>query len=296
MAHPVAKALTGFFIVAVLSVVAAVVLTLSQSSPALAPLPQPNGYHDFVKAGEMVTDDSSYYGTMNQQELRAFVKKNAEALKLARAGLGHKCRAPLDFSATSTTNLHNRAVIKRLAFGLTAEARLAEMENRLADAVEAYLAVIRLGCAMSQGGLPIDSLTGIGVAAIVTAPLEKLAQTVDAKQCREAASALESCEAQREPIETIWARERAWARRAYGVKGRIMRLVMFRTLKQSEKRVNAKLKTHQTRIQALLIQLAARAYELEKGERPKSLADLVPAYLKANPHDPLTGTNMAYHP
>jgi hypothetical protein len=60
--------------------------------------------------------------------------------------------------------------------------------------------------------------------------------------------------------------------------------------------VNAKLKTHQTRIQALLIQLAARAYELEKGERPKSLADLVPAYLKAIPHDPLTGTNMAYHP
>jgi hypothetical protein len=35
---------------------------------------------------------------------------------------------------------------------------------------------------------------------------------------------------------------------------------------------------------------------LEKGERPKSLAALVPAYLKSIPQDPLTGTNMAYHP
>jgi len=44
----------------------------------------------------------------------------------------------------------------------------------------------------------------------------------------------------------------------------------------------------------LLLQLAAHAYELEKGKRPKSLADLVPAYLKAISQDPLTGTNMAY--
>ena len=40
------------------------------------------------------------------------------------------------------------------------------------------------------------------------------------------------------------------------------------------------------------LELAARAYELEEGERPKSIADLVPAYLKAVPQDPLTGTNM----
>jgi hypothetical protein len=46
----------------------------------------------------------------------------------------------------------------------------------------------------------------------------------------------------------------------------------------------------------LLVQLAARAYELENGKRPKSLADLVPAYLKTIPQDPGTGTNIAYSP
>ncbi len=43
-----------------------------------------------------------------------------------------------------------------------------------------------------------------------------------------------------------------------------------------------------------MIQLASRAYALEEGAPPKTLADLVPAYLKAIPQDPFTGTNMAY--
>jgi hypothetical protein len=46
----------------------------------------------------------------------------------------------------------------------------------------------------------------------------------------------------------------------------------------------------------MTVDLAARAYELERGTPPKSFADLVPAYLKAVPHDPLTGTNLAYSP
>ena len=58
MAHPVAKLLTGFFIVAVLLVVAAAVFTFSQPAPPPRPLPQPNGYDDFVKAGEMITNNA----------------------------------------------------------------------------------------------------------------------------------------------------------------------------------------------------------------------------------------------
>jgi hypothetical protein len=126
--------------------------------------------------------------------------------------------------------------------------------------------------------------------------MQKLAPSLDAKQCRQAAVALESCEARRESTDATMQQERAWARRAYGLHGQIARLVMFQSLKQTEQRWAAKVKAQQTRTRSLLIQLAARAYELEKGERPKSLADLVPAYLKTIPQDPLTGTNMAYYP
>jgi hypothetical protein len=122
--------------------------------------------------------------------------------------------------------------------------------------------------------------------------MQRLTPTLDAKQCCEAAAALESCEARRESTDTIRRQERAWARRIWGFKGQIARLFQFRVLKQIEQKWVSKAKAQQTRTQLLLVQLAARAYELEEGERPKSIADLVPAYLKAVPQDPLTGTNM----
>ena len=294
MRPPVAKVLIGFFVVAVLLVVAASVFTFSQPAPPPPPLPQPNGYDDFVKAGGMVTDNAFDYRTMSQEELRAFVTKNAEALKLVRTGLRRECRVPLDYSATNPTNIRNLSIIKRLDFAVMAEGKLAELENRPADAAEAYLAVIRLGVAISQGGLIIDSLVAIAIESIGTSGMQRLTPTLDAKQCREAAAALESCEARREPMDAIVRQERAWARRIWGFKGQIARMFTFKTLRRIEQKWVSKANAQQTRTRLLLIQFAARAYELEKGERPKSLADLVPAYLKAIPQDPLTRTNMVF--
>ena len=174
MRHPVAKVLIGFFIVAVLLVVAAVIFTFSQPAAPQTPLPQPNGYDDFVKAGGMVSDNASDYVTMSEEELRAFVKKNAEALKLARIGLGRECRVPLDYSPTNGVILSHLATLKRLGQTLTSEGRLAELENRPADAAEAYLAVIHLGHAMCQGGLIIDSLVGLAIESMGTAGLDKV--------------------------------------------------------------------------------------------------------------------------
>ena len=52
----------------------------------------------------------------------------------------------------------------------------------------------------------------------------------------------------------------------------------------------------QSQTRQLIIDLAARAYELDKGHRPTSVTDLVPDYLKAIPQDPFSGTNMVYSP
>jgi hypothetical protein len=291
MKQPVAKLLIGFSIVAALLVGVAVILTLSQ--PAPPPLPKPNGYDDFVKAGRMVTDDYADYGKMSEEGLRAFVKKNAEALKLARAGLGRECRVPLDYSVT---NAHwvDLPLFKRLAHTFTAEGGLAELENRPGDAAESYLDTVRLGHASARGGVMIDSLVGLAVESIGIAPLEKLTPNLDARQCREVASALETAESDRESADTILKEEHAWAWHTFGLKEQIARLLMFMELHQNEQKCASRIQRQQTRTRLLLIQLAARAYELEKGEPPKNLADLVPAYLKAIPRDPLTGTNMAY--
>jgi hypothetical protein len=294
MASRAAKLLTGFFIVAVLLVVATLVITRNQPPPVGPPLPKPNGYDDLVQAGRMVADNTSDFSTISEADLRALVTKNSEAVKLARTGLTRQCQVPLDMSAPNPTYFTNLAVLKRLAQAMTAEGRLAELDNRPVEAAESYLGVIRLGYAISQGGLLIDSLVGIAVEAIGTVNMEKLTPRLDAKQCREASTVLESCQGQREPMQAIVAREHAWGRRAYGLKGQLARLVNYRSMKMSEQKIVSKLVTQQTREQVLLIQLASRAYELEKGERPKTLVQLVPAYLKAIPQNPITGTNMAF--
>ena len=39
--------------------------------PPVAPLPNPNGYDDLVKAGQMITGDPGNYNQLNEQQLRA---------------------------------------------------------------------------------------------------------------------------------------------------------------------------------------------------------------------------------
>ncbi len=67
MATRAVKLLTGFFIAAVLLVVAALVFTLAQPAPAPPPLPKPNGYDDLVRAGGMVADKTSDFETMSEE-------------------------------------------------------------------------------------------------------------------------------------------------------------------------------------------------------------------------------------
>src|SRR5712671_2490040 len=93
----------GVIVMVVAIGVVATVLTLLWRQTATLPpriaLPDPNGYADFVRAGQIATTTTSDYRTMSQEELRAFLARNAEALQLVRAGLGKECRVPMKFSA-----------------------------------------------------------------------------------------------------------------------------------------------------------------------------------------------------
>ena len=100
-------------------------------------------------------------------------------------------------------------------------------------------------------------------------------------------------EAKAESGAEVVQQERSWSRRTFGWRGRFSALVMRGSLRQSEQKMIAKLQAQQKAERFLLIGLAARAYESEKGQRPKIVGDLVPGYLKSVPQDPLTGASMA---
>src|SRR5689334_22743996 len=110
------------------------------------PLPNPNGYDDFVKAGQTLVGDPGGYGTMTQGELRSLVATNATTLTLLRQGLTRHCRVALDFSTNYLgIRMPEYMATKKLVQLLVADGRLAEFEHRTNDAAKVYLQAIRFG-------------------------------------------------------------------------------------------------------------------------------------------------------
>jgi hypothetical protein len=266
--------------------------------PPFASLPNSNGYDDLVKAGETVSSNSWNLEEMNEEQLRETVSANAEALSLARAAFSNQCRVPLQFSKGYLANhIQDLIALRNLAQAFSTEAKLAEKEDRFSDAAKSYLDVIYLGNESGRGGIVVDEMVGIAIRSPGTDQLQKHVNHLDAKSCRETAATLEMLEAQRQSWADTLQQENAWERRTFSN----LRILVFKLLFHSTKERNYQrcvdtIKSTQIKQGQLLIDLAARAYELDKGHRPASLTDLVPEYLKAVPQDPFTGTNMVYSP
>jgi len=298
------------WLIGVLSVpVAAIIVATSllifkdtQPLPPIQPLPNPNSYDEFVKAGEMVSANyaagDENWDKMNLEELRKLVAKNSDALQLARASLQEDCAVPLQFSRDWVSrHLPELADYKRLAQAFVAEGMLAGMENRPGDAVKSYLDTIRLGHKSFHGGVLIDQLVGTAIEAMGVSHLQKLVDHLDAKTCHETAATLETLDAQRQTWNEVVQQGSAWERRAYpGIKYRWTELVRSLSSKKSHQAAERKFNKQQLMTRQLLVDLAARAYQLENGHRPASVADLVPDYLKVVPKDPVSGTNLVLTP
>jgi hypothetical protein len=283
------KAIIGVGIVALL---ATFVALLGQKSLPPPVFPSPNGYADFMKAGEMVSA-----GNAPDRRTATQNEDNRDALQLVRTGLTKQSRVTTEYTPVYlTSHMPELARFKGLALALVAEGKLAELENRTGDAARIYLDTIRFAHESVRGGLHIDGLVGMACEAIGITPLETLSTTLDAKQCRELLPTLELIDANRESFAEVMKQEKTWGRRAFGWRGRIQVLVLriFRRnlLTPALQKSEAKFQTMDTRRRRLLINLASRAYELEKGKRPATFAELVPEYLKAIPLDPVTGAPM----
>jgi hypothetical protein len=265
--------------------------------PPIPPLPNPNGYEDLVKAGNMVSNDFDNYDGFSSANLRELINEHAEVLQTAESGLQQKCRVPLDYSPDPSAFQDRLAALKRLAHAFVAEGRLAEMENRPGDAARFYLDTIHLGNESSRGGALIDQLVGTAIEAVGVANLQKAVGQLDAKTCCETAVTLETLDAQRQTWDDVMQQERDWSRRTFtGIRYELVRLMDRHSLEKIFQNAEQHFEKQQSQTRQLIIDLAARAYELDKGHRPTSVTDLVPDYLKAIPQDPFSGTNMVYSP
>ncbi len=260
------------------------------------PMPNPNGIDSFKAAAKTLDPRTSDFPTLEIGVLRSVVASNATALALARVGLTQECRVKFDFTPIDQSGLGHLSEQKQLAQAFAAAGRLAEEEQRPTDAARDYADTVRYGCLLSRGGVIINSLVGIAVEAIGGTRLTKVVDKLDAPTCRELAAELAAADAARDSFETTMSQEHDWAKRSFGLRGRIMLVFTYRSIKQTESRFRTKVEGRQLQTRNLILNLAARAYELEKGAKPGKPEHLVPEYLKAVPIDPTTGTNIMVLP
>ena len=261
-------------------------------------LPNPNGYDNFLRAGSEVAENTGDFDTMNVAQLRELAGKNAAALAEARAGLSNQCLVPVQYTESYASNhLNDLAGMKRLAQAFTAEGMLVEMEGRTNDAIQSFVDTIRLGGETMRGGVLIDGLVGIAIDAMGTAHLQTLVPHLNANTCRETEATLESLEASSPTWNEVIQQENDWSHATFrGWRYDLMRLESGKSASAAIASSKRKFDAREQKRQQLIIALAARAYQLEKGHPPASAADLVPDYLKAVPKDPVTGTNLIYSP
>ena len=243
-------------------------------------LPEPNGYDDLI---------------------RALVQENAPVLEIARMGLDRECVVPVQYDSGEYLGTRpNTQSLRRLARAFDAKARMA-VETE--DAMRIHCDNLRLGNAAGRGGLLLDRLIGLAIKRTGFEGLNGLSDGLSPQQCRELIAILETSQSGQEPFEDYRIREKAREDHAFGWRGRVWKMAcLLRHMPYSasewEKRAAERLNNadlHNEAQKRLLIgKLAIRCYQIERGELPGNLADLVPEYLPAVPQDPLSEGPLIY--
>ncbi len=261
--------------------------------PPLTPLPNPHAYNDLVKAGGMVSTNTVNFAKLSVYQLRPLVDENAAALSQARDALDSPCRVRVQYSQDGSLNLSlNYNKLRQLAQAFAAEARLAGLDNRPGKSAECDLDLIRLGADAARGGILVDVLIGSSIEFLGVNDLPKWVNQLDAPTCREMAAALERLDAEKPAWSGALKQEDAWLRRTFGAVSVLAEFQFHREMKRGGARAQKNYQAEQLKLRRLELDLASRAYQLDKGHPPAGAAALVPEYLTAVPKNPITGKNL----
>ena len=275
--------------------VAGVALTVVRTPPRL-PLPNPNGYDDFLKATRFLTGDLGNASTLDHDGLQALVSTNAEPLRLTRLGLSRGCSVPTDSAITNIPGmLADLSNLKSLAHLLVEEGRLAEMEGRYADAAQSYIDAIHFGNEMSRGGPIIVRLVGIACEAIGHTPLSKLVPKLKPEEARRVVVELEKIDNAGVTWAEVRRNEKRFAQHQLRQGFNPLTWVMTRpqawTARRRGEMRNNRIAAH---LRLLSVEVALRNYRAEVGRAPTSLGQLVPQCLHSVPRDPFSGRSLVY--
>jgi len=260
------------------------------------PLPNPNGYDDFVAAGRMIWREPPIGTNASIEECRAFLLTNRAALERGRAGLNRACWVPTDSSTTWRGRQNAEMMATRiLTRAFCVEGNLARMEHRPGDAATSYLAAVNIGARLAHGGLIADGYTAMFSVGEGELEIAKGMQDFGPTLSRQMISELEHAQAEEEPSSEIEIHENAWHAahvRSTGLIYCLEFVFKYGSLAPDEGAQQLSVEQYNSELKwttELNAKLAAQAYLLEHGRQATTWSELVPGYLKSVPGIPFPG-------
>jgi hypothetical protein len=259
--------------------------------------PNPNGYDELVRAGNLIAAvNAPVFETATRAELKSYVAKCGIVYAPVEAALDKPCQVPLRLNQEVFVRMSGEVrSLRTVGRALYGRGRLAAMEGRKNDAITSYTDTIRLGRAGMQGGVIIDMLVGITLEGMGRAGIAKMRKSLSAEECLVLLPRLKELLDRPALSADVLAREAAWDESANGWQWRLFSMIEELTEDAPTKKAVAFASNRdlaQSRL--LLCELAVRAYALQHGRNPATLADLVPSYLPSVPKDPFNGGDFDY--
>jgi len=269
--------------------------------PNPAKLPTPNGYDDLVRAGSMIRGEWPNKGDLARADLaevRAFVAANRASLDRMRVGLGRECLVPID-DTQDGFDRHFESVrpLRPLGRLLRGEVIIALAEGRVEDALRGELDGVRLGLAVAKGGMGNDLAVGCAIQVSTLEGIAGLRDRIPRDRLAGLIRDLEAADRLRVTPEAVEARWLAWYQGAHNPAMRAMLRWSgaLQQLKTAERTMILRARERvDRRLRYLIAELAIHAYHEDRQAWPRSIRELVPAYLSAVPIDPTTGRPIDY--
>ncbi len=265
----------------------------AQHGHSLPPLPQPNGYDALVAAAGKIRPPPLDLTELTPAQLQPVADQNRPAIEQARDALQMECRVALK-PIKDWDDHHDEELtqLKRLAVAFGIEARFQRLNQHTNEAIRCDLDLLHLAEASRNGGIIVDGITGLTIETIGVMVLQIDLPHLDAANCRKAASELETFNDLREPPATMFATQKAWSARRFGLVNWIGGFLARKSLAARQTKFLQRSREVAGHTQHLMIRYAVRAYELENQKPPATMSVLVPDYLKAMPRDLATGEEI----
>jgi hypothetical protein len=262
-------------------------------------IPSPNAHNDFQRAAKLASTikiNAFDVETASIDLLSPFAAQVEQVDQIVAAGLEKPCYVPMDFNVAKPS-LSNEQTdgYYAIEWDLATKGRLAAAANRFDEAAQVYLRAVEFGFSACRGAMVWEGGLIRARAAFGTRGLYNIREKLSDDLLATCLDRLIRIDADDERMNVVLDRYRVWAERRNGWHGHLKYLLEVYTsdpgsglssdfwhcesFRDSYRRSHAV-----TRL--MICELAILQFDRDHKRRPKTLDELVPAYLPAVPSDP----------